>query len=119
MQVNHRDLNRGNNHVDNLEFVTRSQNMQHAYLLRARCSRDGKAVQARTKGSAGPWQDFKSMKSAASITGISRRSISRACAGARINCADWEFRFAAQESMPGEEWRVVVFEGARAPRWSA
>lgn len=119
MQVNHRDLDRGNNHVENLEFVTCSQNMQHSYSLRARCSRGGKAVQARTGGCEGPWQDFKSIKSASSVTGISERSISRACASAPFNFAEWEFRFAAQESLPGEEWRTVVFNGARAPKRSA
>jgi hypothetical protein len=30
-EVNHIDLNRANNHVDNLEICTRSENMKHAY----------------------------------------------------------------------------------------
>jgi len=32
LQVNHKDLNKQNNNVDNLEFVTQSQNMKHRFL---------------------------------------------------------------------------------------
>lgn len=30
-EVNHKDSNRANNHVDNLEWVTHSENMKHSY----------------------------------------------------------------------------------------
>lgn len=35
LEVNHEDLNKFNNHYSNLEWVTRSENMKHAYALGA------------------------------------------------------------------------------------
>lgn len=35
-EVNHKDLNKANNRIENLEYVTRSQNMKHAYEMGAR-----------------------------------------------------------------------------------
>ena len=33
-EVNHKDLNKSNNHISNLEYVTRSENIKHYYHLR-------------------------------------------------------------------------------------
>lgn len=41
MEVNHKDSNRQNNHVDNLEYVTRAENMLHAYRVGGRIQRYG------------------------------------------------------------------------------
>ncbi|CAE7947076.1 unnamed protein product [Symbiodinium sp. KB8] len=124
MQVNHKDSDRGNNHVDNLEYVTAAQNTQHAHAQRMKLgitepSRNGKAVQARIKGCKGSWLDFTSIKSASSATGIAADYISRACADVQIEGVEpgeWEFRLRDFESLPGEEWLPVVLDLARAPQ---
>lgn len=39
-EVNHRDGNKSNNHVDNLEWCDRSMNNKHAYAMKLRTCRD-------------------------------------------------------------------------------
>ena len=118
LQVNHKDRDRGNNHMDNLEYMTPSQNSKHAYSHGASKDRPGKAVEARLQGPGSPWLLFSSIRDAAVHTRISRNTISNLCKGHAVGVAsrEWEFRFEQQELLPGEEWRPMVFEGARAPK---
>ena len=117
LQVNHKDLDRGNNHVDNLEYVTLSQNARHALSQRGRARRPGLPVQARMREAGSPWLQFPSLKAAAEKTGVDSNLISRLCRGRAASFAScgWEFRFVVEELLPGEEWRPLVLEGARAP----
>ena len=123
LQVNHKDLDRGNNHVDNLEYLTPAQNLSHAHLRRHREEpriHRGKPVLARIIDSNDSWVRFPSLQEAALHTGINFRVISRVCSGSSIadsktRSAGWQFRPAVEELLPGEEWRAVVLEGARRP----
>lgn len=55
-EVNHKDLNKLNNHADNLEWVTHSENQQHQIMMRKKqrvkkfCQKCGKELANRTKG---------------------------------------------------------------------
>ena len=42
LQTNHKDCNKKNNHINNLEYVTQSENMRHASLNGLRPSQRGK-----------------------------------------------------------------------------
>jgi len=122
LQVHHKDHDPGNNHVTNLEFVTGSENHRHSFArsdARDRRGKTGISIQGRLKIGGGSWQDFDSIKAAASTTGFSPQRVSRLC-GQHSDRVSWEFRLTAQESIPGEEWRPVVLQGARvcSPRSS-
>ena len=118
IQVNHKDLNPGNNRLENLEYATAAQNSRHFWQMRSGDARNsgGKAVQAYSiaDSSGGPWLDFDSIAAAVRHTGIYSTKIVRICEGLGTS-ASWDFRFAAEEQIPGEEWRSVVLEGARRP----
>lgn len=61
-QVNHKDMNRSNNNVDNLEWVTNSENQKHAIRIRGMLSQQFKNVPYQLTKSDGTKILFKSMK---------------------------------------------------------
>ena len=117
-QVNHKDLNRGNNHVENLEYVTPSENVRHFHATRGYqqsipCRQ--KPVLGRPRGGGeDEWVWYKSMKDAANVLGIYRTSISRCTRGLSKHAGGYEFRLAESDEpfqLPGEEWRPVDLKG--------
>ena len=115
LQVHHKDHDPGNNHVTNLEYVTNAENVRHAFARSVGRERKGttsRSVQARFKLGAGSWHGFDSIRAAASQTGFTPQHVSRLCCQPN-DAVSWEFRFTVQESLPGEEWRPVVFQGAQ------
>ena len=118
LQVNHKDRDRGNNHVKNLEYVTASQNIRHGFRHKAVDKRRGKPVLVKLTRSGGMWTRCESIAAAAEHTGLSPQAISRSChsVGPGAENSLWSFKFAADEHLTGEEWRVVVLEGARCQK---
>ena len=80
--VNHRDSNRGNNHVKNLEYVTPSQNALHACLQRdgqMRKTRNGESCRDPLRGTHDEWLQFGSIRAAAVHTGTKEWLVSDIC----------------------------------------
>ena len=80
LEVNHIDCNRTNNQASNLEWVTRSQNMKHAYKYGV-CNppMNKKSVIAIIDGL--PIAKFSSIKKAAESTGSDPSHITKVCKG--------------------------------------
>mgnify|MGYP001625076177 CR=1 FL=1 len=79
-EVNHKDYNKKNNCVDNLEWVSSSQNKQHSYLKQENKKSRGKAVNQYTKEGIF-LKTFDSVSDAAKELGCCIAAISNCCLG--------------------------------------
>ena len=115
--VNHKDLNPSNNCLENLEYVTRSENILHFHANRGFDKGvPAKAILGRSHGSEDKWVQYPSMKQAAGFHGVSTSAISKCARGFLKQVRGYEFRLIGSEEpadLPGEEWRPVDFEALR------
>ena len=79
-EVNHKDYNKKNNCVDNLEWVSSSQNKQHSYLKQENKKSRGKAINQYTKEGIF-LKTFDSVSDAAKELGCCVAAISNCCLG--------------------------------------
>lgn len=84
-EVNHKDENKSNNSVDNLEWITHKENVNYGSRVKRIAQRKSKKVKCLETG-----QVFNSMREAEEAYGI--KNISRCCSGKRksVGGYHWE-----------------------------
>jgi len=111
VHVNHKDLDKGNNAAENLEYLTPAENATHFHALSSWVRTNGlKPVWIKAYGVDEPWRRHPSIKSAADALGLSPGCISQCAHGKAKRVGDYECRFAdltESHPIPGEEWRDV------------
>ena len=91
-EINHKDGDRNNNHVDNLEWCTSSENSYHAYRTGLAKPKNAKPVRGKNKIT-GAVMEFKSIEEAARVLDGNPDAIRAALKGRSESSAGfyWEY----------------------------
>ena len=117
VHVNHKDLDRSNNHVSNLEWSTISENMLHSHATNAKrgssAGRRAKPVRGRRRDS-DEWTVYPGgAREAARCLGIHSGSVTAVCKGRKPSAGGYVFEYDAPTEEPlleGEEGGEVILE---------
>lgn len=114
MQVNHKDLNKHNNNINNLEFVTEKENTAHAIANGATKVHSRRIAQYEGEKKI---QEFESIIAASKATGISDKHIGSVCRGNRITTGGFKWKYIDEDFTPVERSAVEGVEVADYPNY--
>lgn len=112
VEVNHKDGDPTNNRADNLEWCTKTENVQHSYDTNAQrasnAGRMAKPVRGRPIGTDDEWTVYPGgAREAARVLGINPGNVVRACTGVRPSAHGYVFEYDEPREvavLDGEVW---------------